>query len=115
MSTTLVTHEIETSQEANVSTREQMLPAARALFDLLVKGYAAVRKVFTVQRVQKQLRVCETVSLGEKRFVAVVQVDQERFLIGGSAGSVSMLSRLAETPSFSSTMQRLTEAGAGER
>lgn len=42
----------------------------------------------------KSLRVSETVSLGEKRFVAVVQVDGQKFLIGGSASSVSLLAEL---------------------
>ena len=42
----------------------------------------------------KQLRVCETVSLGEKRFVAVVQIDGQKFLIGGGASGVSLLSEL---------------------
>ena len=48
------------------------------------------------QQARKNLRVCEKVSLGEKRFVAVVQVDEERFLIGGSSGSVSLLTRFHE-------------------
>ncbi len=40
------------------------------------------------------MRVCETVSLGERRFVAVLQVDGERFLIGGSSTAVVLLSQL---------------------
>ena len=43
---------------------------------------------------KKQLRVCETVSLGEKRFVALVQVENQKFLIGGGASSVSLLAEL---------------------
>ena len=43
---------------------------------------------------KKQLRVCETVSLGEKRFVAVVQIEGQRFLIGGGVSGVSMLAEL---------------------
>lgn len=42
----------------------------------------------------KQLHVCESVSLGEKRFVAVVQIDGQKFLIGGGASGVSLLSEL---------------------
>jgi flagellar biogenesis protein FliO len=50
----------------------------------------------TVKQARKNLKVCENVSLGEKRFVAVIQVDDERFLIGGSSSSVSLLTRLPE-------------------
>jgi len=42
----------------------------------------------------KQLRVSETVALGEKRFVAIVHAEGHKFLIGGSATGVSLLTRL---------------------
>lgn len=42
----------------------------------------------------KRLRVVETASLGEKRFVAVLRVDGAQFLIGGGANSVSLLASL---------------------
>ena len=63
------------------------------------------------QQARKGLRVCENVSLGERRFVAVVQVDRERFLIGGSSSSVSMLARLQEAATFAETLQRSQETG----
>jgi hypothetical protein len=48
-----------------------------------------------MQRVQRttgrRLRVLETVSLGEKRFAALLSVDGAEFLIGGSGSSVSLL------------------------
>ncbi len=96
----------------SVTARQKMPAMARALFDFMIKIFTVVQKSFSVQRTQKQLRVCESVSLGEKRFVAVIQVDQERFLIGGAANSIAMLTRLQETTSFASTMNGLTEAGS---
>ncbi|HTV16385.1 MAG TPA: flagellar biosynthetic protein FliO [Acidobacteriaceae bacterium] len=42
----------------------------------------------------KQLRVAETISLGDKRFVAVVHVDGQKFLIGGGTSGVSLLTQL---------------------
>jgi hypothetical protein len=45
----------------------------------------------------KQLRVAETISLGEKRFVAVVQVEGRKFLIGGGASGVALLTQLGDT------------------
>jgi hypothetical protein len=45
-------------------------------------------------RVTKQLRVSETVSLGEKRFVAIIQVEDRKFLIGGGASNVALLTQL---------------------
>jgi flagellar biogenesis protein FliO len=98
--------------ENNVA-RQKMPALARALLDFTTRIFNALQKVFAAQRAQKQLRVCESVSLGDKRFVAVIQVDQERFLIGGAANSIAMLTRLPETPSFASTMKGLTEEGPG--
>jgi flagellar biogenesis protein FliO len=63
----------------------------------------------TVKQARKNLKVCENISLGEKRFVAVIQVDEERFLIGGSSSSVSLLTRLQEQKSGSTDLER--EAG----
>jgi flagellar biogenesis protein FliO len=63
----------------------------------------------TVKQARKNLKVCENVSLGEKRFVAVIQIDDERFLIGGSSSSVSLLTRLQEGKSSAANLER--EAG----
>jgi flagellar biogenesis protein FliO len=45
----------------------------------------------------KSLRLRDSLALGERRFVAVVECERERFLIGGASSSVVLLSRLAET------------------
>ncbi len=46
------------------------------------------------QLTSRRLRVAETISLGEKRFVSIVQVDGAQYLIGGSASSVQLLAVL---------------------
>lgn len=60
----------------------------------------------------KRLRVLETVTLGDKRLVAVIQADGQRFLIGGGPAGVSLLTPLDHPRSkfdqFESS-QRLTE------
>lgn len=42
----------------------------------------------------RRLRVTETVSLGEKRFVSILEVDGEQFLLGGSTSSLVLLAKL---------------------
>ena len=86
-----------------------LLNAADWSRTLLIRTWSALRWIMQrakAQHARKNLRVCESVSLGEKRFVAVVQVDDERFLIGGSSGSVSLLTRLQETKTFAATLER---------
>ena len=48
----------------------------------------------------RQLQVEASVSLGEKRFVAVIQVDGLQFLIGGAATNVVLLAKLGRKGSF---------------
>ena len=76
---------------------------------LLIKTWRALQWILqrvTVKQARKNLKVCENVSLGEKRFVAFIQVDEERFLIGGSSTSVSLLTRLQEVKSFAADLKR---------
>ncbi len=47
-------------------------------------------------RKARRLRVCETLSLGERRFLAVIEFDRQEFLVGGSGNSLSLLARLHE-------------------
>lgn len=56
----------------------------------------------------RRLRVSETISLGDKRFVSIVEVDGTSFLIGGGSGSVVLLTPLAsraEGQSFPSALR----------
>ncbi len=52
----------------------------------------------------------ETVSLGEKRFVAVVYAEGHKFLIGGGSSGVALLTQLGDE-SFEDSLQ----AVAGDR
>lgn len=47
-----------------------------------------------VRGVSRRLRVAETLSLGEKRFVSILHVDGEQFLVGGSPSSITLLAKL---------------------
>ncbi len=77
----------------------------------LSSGVVWAAKNIRVQPTRKSLRVCESVSMGERRFVAVIQVDNQRFLIGGGTGSVSLLSRLPESSKAPSTNDHPAETG----
>jgi flagellar biogenesis protein FliO len=46
------------------------------------------------RREAKRLRLLESLPMGERRFVAVVEFERERFLLGGTAGSLVLLARL---------------------
>jgi flagellar biogenesis protein FliO len=46
------------------------------------------------QRAPRRLRLCETLALGERRFVAVIAFEKERYLVGGTPASLALLARL---------------------
>jgi hypothetical protein len=52
-----------------------------------------------VRRRERSLRLCETLPLGEKRFLAVVQFEGRRFLIAATNHSISLLEKLDSSAS----------------
>jgi flagellar biogenesis protein FliO len=52
-----------------------------------------------------RLRVAETVSLGEKRFVAVVQVDGRHFLLAGGPANIVLLAQLDAKDAFEDVLK----------
>jgi flagellar biogenesis protein FliO len=79
------------------------------LLRILIQTWNWSRRKLKSHQVRKRLRVCETISLGEKRFVAVIQVDGEQFLVGGSSSSVSTLAHLERRQEFSDVFKSRCE------
>lgn len=59
---------------------------------------AWLRQQPVLQPKLRRLQVQETVQLGEKRFVSILRVDGEQFLIGGSAAGVVLLAAMQPDP-----------------
>jgi hypothetical protein len=70
--------------------------------------------------VARRLKIAETVSLGEKRFVSILQVDGEQFLVGGSQSNVVLLAKLEAKPeafgagSFAGLLSRVGSGVGGD-
>lgn len=95
------------AQEAVPEKPTVQQPAASGL---LTRGWAWLKKnnKFAAAR---QLRVAETVSLGEKRFVSVILVDGQKFLIGGGSQSVTLLTQLGAAQAASEALEAMAKAG----
>jgi flagellar biogenesis protein FliO len=50
------------------------------------------------RRAPRRLRLSETLPLGERRFVAVIEFEHSRFLVGGTASSLVLLAQLGSMP-----------------
>jgi hypothetical protein len=51
----------------------------------------------------RKLQLLDMQQLGEKRFVAIVQVGEQSFLIGGASSSVSLLAELGDKRAYAAT------------
>lgn len=56
------------------------------------------RAVQLSRRQPRRLRLCDSLPLGDRRFVAVVEFENARFLLGGTSGSLVLLARLKDGP-----------------
>ena len=82
------------------------LPApVRNVTGLLSRALVWLREKQAARSGSKRLQVTSTVSLGEKRFVAVIQVDGMQFLVGGGATNVSLLAELKKQESFEEVLE----------
>lgn len=72
---------------------------------LLSLAWRWIQTLSVARKSQKRLQVCETASLGEKRFIAVIKVDGRDFLIGGGAANVSLLASLGESDASTSEVE----------
>ncbi len=89
--------------EVPVPRKSQPRNSARPLtrqWKRLRKAMARWMRKVTLSRPVRRLQVLETVSLGEKRLIAVVQFEQQRFLVGASGPSMSLLSSLEQNTRF---------------
>jgi flagellar biogenesis protein FliO len=75
-------------------TQSSIEPMLSALWTRLRSAFSCVN----VRRRQRQLQLCESISLGEKRLIAVVQVDQQRFLVAATPQTISLLQALDPAP-----------------
>jgi hypothetical protein len=78
---------------------------------ILTRTWSWLHTKYTLTTI-KRLRVAETVSLGEKRFVAIVCVEGREFLIGGGSSGVSLLAQLSPAGEFAGVGPKGTQGNA---
>jgi hypothetical protein len=65
-----------------------------------------------VRSQRKRLVVRDTTALGDRRFVSIIQVERQRFLIGYSPSNVTLLAQLPDEPGtiedFTSERQKVS-------
>lgn len=100
-------HQITTTLAMNQNGRLTPFSVIRRTWSWLIGQYTTCST--------KRLRVAETISLGEKRFVAIVAVEGREFLIGGGTAGMSLLARLDATTTMSGGRESATRRVGGVR
>lgn len=81
-------------------------PLGPFLSTLWTRAQAAIARV-NIHRRERRLRLCESLSLGEKRLIAIVQFDERRFLIAATPQTISLLQPLGPVPADEELSPRL--------
>jgi flagellar biogenesis protein FliO len=68
-------------------------PPGSSLSVALQNLWQWARRAVKTRKVRR-LRVCESLSLGERRFLAVIEFDRQEFLVAGTGNSLVLLARL---------------------
>jgi flagellar biogenesis protein FliO len=85
---------------------EASLSSLRNPTGLLSRAWEWIRTRRMTRTSDRRLRVAETVSLGEKRFVAVVQVDGRHFLLAGGPTNIALLAQLDTKQDFEDVLKK---------
>jgi flagellar biogenesis protein FliO len=91
-------HATQTDSVAPPSTPASCAPQLTSWHARLFQALRTLLRSVRVHRRVRSLRICESLPLGEKRLLAVVQFEGHRFLIGATNNSISLLDRL-DSPS----------------
>jgi len=78
----------------NLNAASPTIPPPGAILPGLVQNlWQWVRSAVRPKKVRR-LRVCETLPLGERRFLAVIEFDRQEFLVAGTGTSLTLLARV---------------------
>jgi flagellar biogenesis protein FliO len=93
------------------ATEESPMFASTSLPVRFANFVVALLGSIKFQRRERSMRLCETLSLGEKRFLAIVQIEQQRFLIAATNQSVALLQRLEGSKGLQSSHEEFAREG----
>lgn len=77
-----------------VSTSQGAVVSIVDAFRLMLERLGAFSRQVLQRNRARRLQLCETVSLGNRGFVAVVGYQDQRFLVGGTSASIVLLADL---------------------
>ena len=77
-----------------------MPETASKILSFLKERMGLLGERYSQHQAKKKLRLRETLSLGDKRFLAVVEYRQQEMLVGGTANSITVLATASPLDQF---------------
>jgi flagellar biosynthetic protein FliO len=109
-SVTADANQSQTASTEETSAVELGFPTLRILgglglvLSLIIVGYFAARKFapqyFSKLPSERNLKVIETLPMGEKRSVSLIQVENKRFLVGNTPQQITLLAPMSDSMSL---------------
>ena len=106
------TDQVQADSAGDVQEAEMRFPVARAIGGLglvvcvMIGAYFAARKFapryFNKPASEKSVKLIETLSMGDKRSIVLIEVANNRFLVGSTPQQINLLAALPEALSVSS-------------
>jgi hypothetical protein len=97
------------AKELDVRPTESRMTVVANPSGLLTRAWMWFRANHGIRSTAKRLKVTSTVSLGDKRFVALIQVDGVEFLVGGGATNVALLAQIDAKRNFDQQLKESIE------
>ncbi len=84
-------------------TMERLKPQASSILAQVLRWFSLKR---AARAQAHRLQVIDRTVLGEKSYVAVVQVDGRRFMLGGAQSGISLLTELNPAETFAAVLDK---------
>jgi flagellar biogenesis protein FliO len=88
------------------STKPTLAVLVEQRLSVLADAWKWLQNRSKITQRNRSLRVCESAQLGEKRIIALIQADDQRFLIGGTSNSITLLATLTSLEDFRSLLPK---------
>lgn len=112
ISKALATVPVYSSPHAGAMNSHKLMEVMHGPVDVITRAWKWLRQQHVTGTSSPRLKLEHSISLGQKRFAALIEVQGVRFLVGGGASNVSLLAKLDNDELFETVLDR---ASGGSR
>ncbi len=112
ISKALATVPVSSTPDAGPMNSHKLMQVTHGPVGVITRTWKWLRQQHVTRTSSPRLKLEHSISLGQKRFAALIEVQGVRFLVGGGASNVSLLAKLENDELFETVLDR---ASSGSR